>query len=115
MVRKHEDYLYGNVTTIEEIGGDDGQVVYNTPLTESSISRDESDKTVAKEEIEVKPTLTLREMRENYVEEREENDIDSKKSKGRKKIYVCKVHLCEKICNSRNALHYHFLSHSGER
>lgn len=109
VVRKHTDDLYGNITTVA--GMADDQVVYESTLTQGNILRNELDKT-AKED-EIKPTLTLREMRENYVEEREENDMESKKSKGRKKIYVCKV--CEKVCNSRNALHYHFLSHSGER
>lgn len=110
VVRKHSDDLYENITTIGGISG--GQVVYESPMTQGSILRNELDK-ATKDEPEIKPTLTLREMRENYVEEREENDMESKKSKGRKKIYVCKV--CEKVCNSRNALHYHFLSHSGER
>lgn len=107
---KHSDDIYANIGTMEGIG--DAQVVYDSTLDQGSILRNELDKET-KEVVEVKPTLTLREMRENYVEEREENDMESKKSKGRKKIYVCKV--CEKVCNSRNALHYHFLSHSGER
>lgn len=110
VVRKHTDDLYGNINAVVGIGDD--QVVYESALTQNSILRNELDKTT-KDETEIKPMLTLREMRENYVEEREENDMESKKSKGRKKIYVCKV--CEKVCNSRNALHYHFLSHSGER
>lgn len=110
--RKHANDLYENITAIDGIGDD--QVVYDESLTQSNILRNELDKSSNKEVVvEVKQTLTLREMRENYVEEREENDMESKKSKGRKKIYVCKV--CEKVCNSRNALHYHFLSHSGER
>ncbi|XP_037047397.1 zinc finger protein 236 isoform X2 [Bradysia coprophila] len=108
--RKHTSDLYGNISAIEGIAND--PVVYDESLAQNNILRTELDKP-SKEAIDVKPTLTLREMRENYVEEREENDMESKKSKGRKKIYVCKV--CEKVCNSRNALHYHFLSHSGER
>lgn len=107
---KHTEDLYGNIASIGDIDGD--QVVYDSPLSQENIQHTEADKTT-KDDVEIKPTLTLREMRENYVEEREENDMESKKSKGRKKIYVCKV--CEKVCNSRNALHYHFLSHSGER
>ncbi|KAJ6646375.1 Zinc finger protein [Pseudolycoriella hygida] len=115
-VRKQNDDLYGNISTtgiisMNEMSGDQ-VVIYESQLTQSSILQNELDKTT-KDEVDVKPMLTLREMRENYVEEREEDDVESKKSKGRKKIYVCKV--CEKVCNSRNALHYHFLSHSGER
>lgn len=108
--RKHTTDLYGNMTAIDEIGED--QVEYDESLAQSGILPNELDKP-SEEIVDVKPKLTLREMRENYVEEREENDMESKKSKGRKKIYVCKV--CQKVCNSRNALHYHFLSHSGER
>lgn len=110
VVCKDGDDIYENLRTAIEI---DGKVGYDdASLTQNSILRNELVKS-AKDENDIKPILTLREMRENYVEEREEDDMESKKSKGRKKIYVCKV--CEKVCNSRNALHYHFLSHSGER
>lgn len=109
VVRKHTGDIYENINNSIVI---DSQVVYESSLTHNSILRNELDKRT-KDQPELKPVLTLREMRENYVEEREEDDMESKKSKGRKKIYVCKV--CEKVCNSRNALHYHFLSHSGER
>lgn len=106
---KHTGDIYENLSNSIGIHS---EVAYDTSITENNILRNDLDKTT-KEETEVKPVLTLREMRENYVEEREEDDMESKKSKGRKKIYVCKI--CEKVCNSRNALHYHFLSHSGER
>lgn len=49
-------------------------------------------------------------------EERTDSDVDPEKpdaQKKKKKIYRCKR--CNKICNSKNALHYHFLSHTGER
>lgn len=110
-VSGHTETLYGNITTTDGISSGD-QVIFDSQLAHDNVQRNELDK-ASGNEAEIKPTLTLREMRENYVEEREENDMESKKSKGRKKIYVCKV--CEKVCNSRNALHYHFLSHSGER
>lgn len=108
VVRKHTDDIYGDISAVAV-----DQVVFAPTLTESSMLRNTELDKATDNEVDIKPTLTLREMRENYVEEREESDMESKKSKGRKKIYVCKV--CEKVCNSRNALHYHFLSHSGER
>lgn len=45
-----------------------------------------------------------------------ESDATATKANGtrkKKKIYRCKR--CDKLCYSKNALHYHFLSHTGER
>lgn len=54
---------------------------------------------------------------DEFIEE-EQTDSDTDPSnqdgpKKKKKIYRCKQ--CNKLCNSKNALHYHFLSHTGER
>lgn len=49
-------------------------------------------------------------------EEHTDSDVDPDKpdaQRKKKKIYRCKR--CNKVCNSKNALHYHFLSHTGQR
>lgn len=49
-------------------------------------------------------------------EEHTDSDVDPDKPDGqkkKKKVYRCKR--CNKVCNSKNALHYHFLSHTGQR
>lgn len=56
-------------------------------------------------------------IQDEFIEE-EQTDSDNDPSKPdaqkkKKKIYRCKR--CNKLCNSKNALHYHFLSHTGER
>lgn len=56
-------------------------------------------------------------IQDEFIEEEQtDSDVDAEKSdiqKKKKKIYRCKR--CNKLCNSKNALHYHFLSHTGER
>lgn len=48
-------------------------------------------------------------------DDKSDNDLDKAKLQNIKKknLYQCKS--CDKICNSKNSLHYHFLSHTGER
>lgn len=41
-----------------------------------------------------------------------DDDADTK-SKKKRKSFKCRI--CDKVCNSKNSLHYHFLSHTGER
>ncbi|XP_031617304.1 asparagine-rich zinc finger protein AZF1 [Contarinia nasturtii] len=53
---------------------------------------------------------------EEQTEGQTDSDVDPSKQdtpKRKKKIYRCKR--CSKLCNSKNALQYHFLSHTGER
>lgn len=60
------------------------------------------------------PKLNIQD--EFIEEEQTDSDVDPSKpdaQKKKKKIYRCKR--CNKLCNSKNALHYHFLSHTGER
>lgn len=56
-------------------------------------------------------------IQDEFIEEEQtDSDVDPEKpdaQKKKKKIYRCKR--CNKLCNSKNALHYHFLSHTGER
>ncbi|XP_055296303.1 uncharacterized protein LOC129565422 [Sitodiplosis mosellana] len=56
-------------------------------------------------------------IQDEFIEEEQtDSDVDPSKldaQKKKKKIYRCKR--CNKLCNSKNALHYHFLSHTGER
>ena len=56
-------------------------------------------------------------IQDEFIEEEQtDSDVDPSKpdaQKRKKKIYRCKR--CNKLCNSKNALHYHFLSHTGER
>lgn len=62
-------------------------------------------------------TPTKINIQDEFIEEEHtDSDVDPEKpdtQKKKKKIYRCKR--CNKICNSKNALHYHFLSHTGER
>lgn len=56
-------------------------------------------------------------IQDEFIEEEQtDSDVNPEKpdsQKRKKKIYRCKR--CNKLCNSKNALHYHFLSHTGER
>lgn len=56
-------------------------------------------------------------IQDEFIEEEQtDSDMDAAKPNGpkkKKKIYRCKR--CNKVCNSKNALHYHYLSHTGER
>lgn len=62
-------------------------------------------------------TTTKVNIQDEFIEEEQtDSDVDPSKpdaQKKKKKIYRCKR--CNKLCNSKNALHYHFLSHTGER
>lgn len=62
-------------------------------------------------------TTTKINIQDEFIEEEQtDSDVDPEKPdahKKKKKIYRCKR--CNKLCNSKNALHYHFLSHTGER
>lgn len=56
-----------------------------------------------------------REIQEEYIEE-EESDSETDAGTGntkKRKLYRCRR--CNKLCNSKNAFHYHFLSHTGQR
>lgn len=60
---------------------------------------------------------SLRDIQDEFIEE-EKTDSDSERANGggprkKRKFFRCKR--CNKLCNSKNALHYHFLSHTGER
>lgn len=58
-------------------------------------------------------------IQDEFIEEEQsaDSEIDSidksDAQKKKRKIYRCKR--CNKLCNSKNALSYHFLSHTGER
>lgn len=60
--------------------------------------------------------LSLRDIQDEFIEE-EKTDSDSEQvvdaPRKKRKFFRCKR--CNKLCNSKNALHYHFLSHTGER
>lgn len=62
-------------------------------------------------------TTTKINIQDEFIEEEHtDSDVDPDKpdaQKKKKKIYRCKR--CNKVCNSKNALHYHFLSHTGQR
>lgn len=62
-------------------------------------------------------TATKINIQDEFIEEEHtDSDVDPEKpdaQRKKKKIYRCKR--CNKLCNSKNALHYHFLSHTGER
>lgn len=62
-------------------------------------------------------TTTKLNIQDEFIEEEQtDSDVDPDKpdaQKKKKKIYRCKR--CNKLCNSKNALHYHFLSHTGQR
>lgn len=62
-------------------------------------------------------TVTKINIQDEFIEEEQtDSDVDPDKPdapKKKKKIFRCKR--CNKLCNSKNALHYHFLSHTGER
>lgn len=62
-------------------------------------------------------TLSLRDIQDEFIEE-EKTDSDTTERPGggprkKRKFYRCKR--CNKLCNSKNALHYHFLNERGER
>lgn len=56
-------------------------------------------------------------IQDEFIEEEQtDSDMDAAKPNGpkkKRKIYRCRR--CNKVCNSKNALHYHYLSHTGER
>lgn len=62
-------------------------------------------------------TIAKLNIQDEFIEEEQtDSDIDPEKPdahRKKKKIYRCKR--CNKLCNSKNALHYHFLSHTGQR
>lgn len=62
-------------------------------------------------------TLSIKNIQHEFIEEEKtDSDSDAVKPNGvrkKKKLYRCRR--CDKLCNSKNALHYHFLSHTGER
>lgn len=62
-------------------------------------------------------TVTKINIQDEFIEEEQtDSDVDPDKPnapKKKKKTFRCKR--CNKLCNSKNALHYHFLSHTGER
>lgn len=78
----------------------------STFMTEATVSTELAGSKVAKVNIQ-----------DEFIEEEQtDSDVDQSKpdaQKRKKKIYRCKR--CDKLCNSKNALHYHFLSHTGER
>lgn len=52
----------------------------------------------------------------DFIEESDlvsSDDDANKKSKKKRKSFKCRI--CEKVCNSKNSLQYHFLYHTGER
>lgn len=59
---------------------------------------------------------SIRDIHEEFIEE-EENDSDTNaetpSTAKKRKLYRCRR--CNKLCNSKNAFHYHFLSHTGQR
>lgn len=69
--------------------------------------------------IETGDSLTMQNIFDEFIEQEEtdsESEATATKANGtrkKKKIYHCKR--CDKLCYSKNALHYHFLSHTGER
>lgn len=64
-------------------------------------------------------SMSMQNIFDEFIEqEKTESDSDATATKPngirkKKKIYRCKR--CDKLCYSKNALHYHFLSHTGER
>lgn len=61
-------------------------------------------------------TFPMRNIQDEFIEEEKtdsESDLKPNGTRKKKKIFRCKR--CDKLCNSKNALHYHFLSHTGER
>lgn len=71
-------------------------------------------------EVNVKKTKkiprTVASQMNDYIEESDlvsSDDETDSKSKKKRKSFKCRI--CEKVCNSKNSLHYHFLSHTGER
>lgn len=93
----------------------------------SSVESDKSDEedhntesapppSAAKKEKIRRPKTIASTMKEWEVEIYSDTDAKGrggKKSKKKLKSYKCK--LCLKVCLSKNSLHYHFLSHTGER
>lgn len=62
--------------------------------------------------------ISLKDFELEFTEEIMEvsdTDADGCKTKRKKKLKTYKCNECGKVCNSKNALHYHFLSHTGER
>lgn len=63
-----------------------------------------------------KAPRTVASQMNEFIEESDlvsSDDEDDSKSKKKRKSFKCRI--CEKVCNSKNSLHYHFLSHTGER
>lgn len=65
-----------------------------------------------------KKSNTFLRMEDFSEQEKTDSDADGSTAtagnvRKKKKIYRCKR--CDKLCYSKNALHYHFLSHTGER
>lgn len=75
----------------------------------------EKDKT----QIETGDPVTMQNIFDEFIEQEEtDSECEAPAAKAnvtrkKKKIYRCKR--CDKLCYSKNALHYHFLSHTGER
>lgn len=69
--------------------------------------------------IETDDSATMQNIFDEFIEQEKtdsESETTAAKANGtrkKKKIYRCKR--CDKLCYSKNALHYHFLSHTGER
>lgn len=63
-----------------------------------------------------KAPRTVASQMNDFIEESDlvsSDDEADTKSKKKRKSFKCRI--CEKVCNSKNSLHYHFLSHTGER
>lgn len=87
-----------------------------TTATKSSMTSMEREiTTFINESAESTPTKIN--IQDEFIEEEQtDSDVDPDKpdaQKKKKKIFRCKR--CNKLCNSKNALHYHFLSHTGLR
>lgn len=76
-----------------------------------------TDTSIGDNDLEKTQTLSIKNIQNEFIEEEKtDSDCDALKPNGvrkKKKLYRCRR--CDKLCNSKNALHYHFLSHTGER
>lgn len=87
-----------------------------TTNTKSGVTSMEREITTFMSESTAATTSKINIQDEFIEEEQTDSDVDPDKpdaQKKKKKIFRCKR--CNKLCNSKNALHYHFLSHTGQR
>lgn len=92
---------------------DESQYNQEVTVSKEEYSEQDSDKL---NDIDLSYNYSIRDIQEEFIEEEEgdtETNAANPSSTKKRKLYRCRQ--CNKLCNSKNAFHYHFLSHTGQR